>query len=126
MNSASCLAPSATISHVPPSGARIFKPALLTFAIVAVISGGAVAQSFAATRDVVPDSKTAIAAGGAFLLAYFGGKYRPDSPGYDAVLKGDVWTVGNGYRAHQTAWAADQHWKLSKREGRVLRIYLTQ
>src|SRR5262249_13195083 len=80
--------------NLPPLGARMFKPVLLPIAIVAVISGQAVAQSlsFAPTRDLVPDSKTAIAAGGAFLLAYFGKTYR-DSPGYDADLKGDVWTV---------------------------------
>ncbi len=55
-----CLAASATISHVP-LGAGMFKPVLLTLAIVAVFLGGAVAQSFAPTI-VVDESHNGIGA----------------------------------------------------------------
>jgi hypothetical protein len=102
----------------------MFKPALLTIAIVAVISGQAVAQSFDPTRDVVPDSKTAIAAGGAFLLAYFG-KHQPDSPGFDADLKGDVWTVWERLPC-TNCLGGGPTLEMSKRDGRVLRIYFSQ
>jgi hypothetical protein len=104
----------------------MFKPALLTLAIVAVIPGGAVAQSFAPTRDVVPDPTTAIAAGGAFLRAYFGGKYRLDSPGYDADLKGDVWTVWERLPCSPNCLGGGPTLEMSKRDGRVLRIYMSQ
>lgn len=103
----------------------MFKLALPTLAIVVAISGGAVAQSFAPTRDVVPDSKTAIAAGRAFLLAYFHGKHQPDSPGYDAELKGDVWTVWERLPC-KICLGGGPTLEMSKRDGRVLRIYLTQ
>ncbi|HEY2534520.1 MAG TPA: hypothetical protein VGJ20_42525 [Xanthobacteraceae bacterium] len=103
----------------------MFKLALLTLAIVAAIPGGAVAQSFAPTRDVVPDSKTAIAAGGAFLLAYFRGKYQPDSPGYDAELKGDVWAVWERLPCKHCLGGGPTL-ETSKRDERILRIYLTQ
>jgi hypothetical protein len=103
----------------------MFKLALLTLAIVAPISGGAVAQSFAPTRDVVPDSQTAIAAGGAFLLAYFHGKGNPDSPGYDAELKGDVWTVWERLPCTNCIGGGPTL-EMSKTDGRVLRIYRTQ
>jgi hypothetical protein len=104
--------------------ARMFKLALLTLAIVTAISGGAVAQSVAPTRDVVPDSKTAVAAGGAFLLAYFHGKYRPESPGYDAGLTGDVWTVWERLPCTNCIGGGPTL-EMSKRDGRVLRIYLS-
>jgi hypothetical protein len=118
---------SATISQIPLSEARVmFKPALLTLAMFAVIPRGAVAQSLAPTRDVVPNSQTAIAAGGAFLRAYFGGKDRQDSPGYGAGLKGDVWTVWERLPCEPKCLSGGPTLEMSKRDGRVLRIYRTQ
>jgi hypothetical protein len=105
----------------------MFKPALVTIAIVAVISGKAVAQSFEPTRDVVPDSTTAIAAGGAFLLAYYG-KFRLNSPGYNAHLNGDVWTVWERLPCpdENVCLGPAPTLEMSKRDGRVLRIYMSQ
>ena len=103
----------------------MLKPALLALGIVAMIYGGAIAQSFAPTRDVVPDSKTAITAGGAFLQAYFGAKERRNSPGYSAELKGDVWKVWEQLGC-TNCLGGGPVLEMSKRDGRVLRIYAEQ
>jgi hypothetical protein len=67
-----------------------------------------------------------LSVGGAFLRAYFGGKDRPDSPGYSAALKGDVWTVWERLPCEPNCLGGGPTLEMSKRDGRVVRIYRTQ
>ena len=86
--------------------------------------GSAAAQTLAPTRDVLPDAETAIRVG-AILDAYFASAPRiPGSPGYRAVLEGEVWKVYEALPAGTVGGGPAV--ELAKHDARVLRIYVEQ
>jgi hypothetical protein len=83
------------------------------------------AQPFLPVRDVLPDAATAINVGSAILDTYFDQRlHAPNSPGYRAVLNGEVWTVYQSLPANTLGGGPTV--ELAKHDARVISIYLTQ
>ena len=98
--------------------------ALATVFLLAGIGAGS-AEEFRPTRQVLPDSATAITVGCAILHSYFPQwEGRKASPGCGVTSSNtDRWTI---YEKLAGGAGGSPEVELSKTDGRVLRIYMTQ
>jgi hypothetical protein len=87
----------------------------------------AAAQDFSPERPVLPDQATATVVGCAIIHAYFPGMEVVNpflSPNCTAELKGDAWVVYRTLPAGMMGGSPTA--ELSRTDGRVMKIYMTQ
>jgi hypothetical protein len=99
------------------------KMFLRTGLVIAFLAAAA-AQPRNVNRDLIPDAVTALKVGIAILEAYYGEKLVRE---FKAVMNDDDWSISpDRYRPLGLAGGGDPYIEISKKDARVLSIYLSR